>query len=420
MTNIKQAESLLERVGLIRWKHSDVLRDARYQFNVFSMLREPHDEVHLHSRFLAELLDPRGDHCQQDVFLRRFLQLLDIGGFPSEDARVHREYDNIDVFVAAGDHALIIENKIYAGDQDRQLERYFRAVRGMGFEHIGIVYLTLRGDSPSRQSLGDLTEESMDQGLHCLSYEDDVHSWLDACIEAATQNPVVRETLVQYQRLVEMLTGHPLSRGYIMELKDLLMDEETIALAVDIGQALVKAKIEIQFAFWKDLEARLRREDFALAADRAACPRYSRKRVQRYYERNRRKRYGIAIPLGKLPDDTELLFFVQVRSILYYSFIVVRDDDRNIAQEPQFDHLAEICTQVDESFKRSKRSLGWKGAKRRVSFKDFNSATAFALADPDKRQRYVDDFVAEITGLIEAFMDRLSDWRDAQKGLEAE
>ena len=127
MTKLDQGELLLQRASLIRWKHADALRDPRYQFNVFAILREPHDEVNLHSRFIAELLDPNGSHCQGDAFLRLFLQLLEIDDFPSQQARVHCEYENVDIFVAADQRAIIIENKVYAGDQHRQLERYFRA-----------------------------------------------------------------------------------------------------------------------------------------------------------------------------------------------------------------------------------------------------------------------------------------------------
>lgn len=60
--------------------------------------------------------------------------------------------------------------------------------------------------------------------------------------------------------------------------------------------------------------------------------------------------------------------------------------------------------QVDESFERSSKSLGWKGSSRRVSFKDFDDSNAFALADPEKRQRYIEDFVAEIKDTMSDFM----------------
>lgn len=304
MVQVNQMKLLLKRVALMRWKHSDVLRDSRYQFNLFSMLRDPYDEVHLHSRFLGELLDPKGDHCQEDAFLRLFLQHIGIDGFPSRDAEVEREYQNIDIFIRNDDRALIIENKIYAGDQHRQLERYYRAASRMGYDQIAVVYLTLNGDKPSQKSLGELVDKR-DEIVHCISYEEDIHAWLDACIDTAARYPVVRESIVQYQRLIETLTGHLLSRRYTMELRDLLIDEENIALATDIAQALAKAKIEIQFRFWEELEQRLRKEGLPVVDGSAAYPKYSRRRVWRYYEKSRRKRYGIALRLDELVGNVD-------------------------------------------------------------------------------------------------------------------
>lgn len=404
MTYTHQVQLLLDRVALLRWKHSDVLRDPRYQFNLFSMLREPQDEVNLHSRFLAELLDPKGTHCQGDAFLRLFLEHLGIDGFPSQDAEVEREYHGIDIFVGSGNYAVIIENKIYASDQDRQLQRYHRAASRRGFNHISIVYLTLHGDQPSKQTLGTLVDR-VDKIIHCVSYEQDIHAWLDECVNSAARYPVVRETIDQYQRLIEVLTGHSLSKGYTMEVRDLLMDEKNIALAVDIAQALVEAKIEIQFAFWKELEHSLRQQGLTTADGRDSYRKYSRTKVRRYYERGQRK-YGIMLKLDDLAGNAQLLFYIQVDWNLYYGFVVLRDDNRRIAQEAQFDHLAQLCVQVDHSFKRTAYWLGWRFPCHRINFKDFNDTNAFALADPANRREYIDELVSEIQAVIGDFMLR--------------
>lgn len=97
---------------------------------------------------------------------------------------------------------------------------------------------------------------------------------------------------------------------------------------------------------------------------------------------------------------------MQVGGGLYYSFIVVRGDNRSIAKEARFNGLAEICTELHESFKRTDLSLGWKYPSTRVSFRAFNDANAFALAEPVKRQNYIDERVAEIKELIRDFEAR--------------
>ncbi len=104
--------------------------------------------MNLHSRFLAALLDHRDHGTKGRENLRDFAHtVLGIEGqFDWTKSTVQRERDNIDILIT-------IENKIYAADQDRQLDRYVQIVREMGFEEIHPVYLTLHGSRPSQESL---------------------------------------------------------------------------------------------------------------------------------------------------------------------------------------------------------------------------------------------------------------------------
>ena len=45
-------------------------------FNIFSILNMERDEVHTHSSFIAELLNPKGSHGLKDEFLRLFIQYI--------------------------------------------------------------------------------------------------------------------------------------------------------------------------------------------------------------------------------------------------------------------------------------------------------------------------------------------------------
>jgi hypothetical protein len=120
---------LLKRVELITWKYRQIIQEPQYRFNIFTILRQEDDEVHLHSRFLAELLDPHGDHCQDCDLLEAFLHQVGVGRFQLKNVSVRREYRDIDILVTNDKQAIIIENKIYAQDQERQLERYYNAIR---------------------------------------------------------------------------------------------------------------------------------------------------------------------------------------------------------------------------------------------------------------------------------------------------
>jgi hypothetical protein len=277
MPDIDQIKQLLKRVELIAWKYRQIIQEPQYRFNIFTILRQEDDEVHLHSRFLAELLDPHGDHCQDCDLLEAFLHQVGVGRFQLKNVSVRREYRDIDILVTNDKQAIIIENKIYAQDQERQLERYYNAIRDKGFDDICVIYLTLHGDATSRYSLGDLPDQLGDDGVYSISYENNVHEWLETCIQRTCRHPGLRETLVQYQRLIERLTGQSLSKGYIMEIKELLKDETNIELAVNISRALMDAQVDIQFAFWEELERQLQEMGYRIAKESHYDP-YARKK----------------------------------------------------------------------------------------------------------------------------------------------
>jgi hypothetical protein len=264
-------EDLLRRVAQLNREHAATARDERRAFNVFAMLRAEDDEVNLHSRFLFELLNPQGTHGMGTAFLECFLAQAGLEDFDVTTATVQRECQNMDIFIAnAARQAIILENKIYAPDQPKQLLRYYKAVRKEGYRDVFVLYLTPYGDAPGAESAGNLDEEVI-----TLSYADDVRDWLDACIEAADAYPVIRETLVQYQRLVEKLTGQAGGR-LLMDVKALLKDEESLAAVISIGQAFTEVKIDIQFAFWSRLEEKLVAAGFTIVD----FWKYSRSRVE--------------------------------------------------------------------------------------------------------------------------------------------
>src|SRR6218665_2039668 len=197
-------DDFLQTVALLR---------ARYQrpagFNLFSVLRSTSDEVRLHSRFLAFLLDPKAGHNQGSALLNLLLQRLGIQDFDLESAVVEVEYQNIDILVRnASSQAVIIENKIYASDQDEQLWRYHQRITAEGYTDIHTLYLTLDGAEPSEQS-----RKSVD--VLALSYEAEIIAWLRDCIPLVAREPGVRESVFQYIELVQKLTSSDQSDIYM-------------------------------------------------------------------------------------------------------------------------------------------------------------------------------------------------------------
>jgi hypothetical protein len=133
------------------------------KFNLFEALNLVWHEVR-HSDFLAYLLDPQQNHGLGDAFLKAFLARALKGGAGMEVTRinidvwtltaaaVHREWQNIDLFVRdeANRLAVVIENKIRSTEHSNQLVKYLDCVSQecTGWKIIPI-YLTVEGDVPS-------------------------------------------------------------------------------------------------------------------------------------------------------------------------------------------------------------------------------------------------------------------------------
>src|SRR5206468_335947 len=133
-------------------------------FNMLRVLRGDSDEVRLHSRFIAALVDP-ALHVLGHALLLEFLNALEVptggyGAFSLSGLAVHVEHAGIDILITNDQRqAVLIENKVYAGDQDRQLRRYHDYLRDQGYGAVFVRYLSIDGHSPSQQSLAGLDSE---------------------------------------------------------------------------------------------------------------------------------------------------------------------------------------------------------------------------------------------------------------------
>ena len=222
-------------------------------FNIFNDLGFMSAEVHLHSMFLANLLNPKGSHGQRGKFLEAFLKMLqksfsaisadnlelDITNTSVEvEKYIGRQTDSeggrIDIYLTDGKHSIIIENKIYAVDQYHQMLRYWNygmSQKGDDTEKsFVLIYLTLDGCSPSKDSLG---EDLKENDIVCLSYKSDIRGWLDRCVELASRTPLVRETINQYISTIDILTNNVMEDN--KELLDILCKEENLDAIYDIA-----------------------------------------------------------------------------------------------------------------------------------------------------------------------------------------
>lgn len=220
-------QHLLNSVFSLSQHEKEIQQITGERFNIFDIVRIGHYEVGTHSPMLAELLNPNGRHGQGSRFLELFIEaisakkvetpsamsamcipLIDLPDPKRATVQMERslgELGRVDILISDNsDKKLIIENKIYANDQEGQVFRYLSDK-----SNPVVVYLTLRGDPPSAFSFDPKAEDAdtLATRLICASYQTDVFDWLEACRKEIPTVAQVRESLTQYIQLIKSLTG---------------------------------------------------------------------------------------------------------------------------------------------------------------------------------------------------------------------
>ena len=254
---------LLKDAALLYGKHEAGRPEP---FNVFSVLDIERDEVNCHSRFLKVLLDYEkpGDEAKENLmdFLQRIVGVDNVDSF-KQGVRVERESDHIDIQITTNDkqHAVVIENKIGAPDQWRQLCRYYRMMKDQGYGNVRLLYLKLNGDNPGEISFCGPDCEARS---HCkaISYRNTL-SWLERCQQRAYDQPELRESVAQYRRLVQKLTGMDFKGAYMNELMALCLEGEgsNLSLLHDFQEVLGnKVQPHLVQKLWCDIDVALKEE----------------------------------------------------------------------------------------------------------------------------------------------------------------
>jgi len=426
MTDLAEIKSLLAKVDAIGVKYSGIAEREQYGFNVFSVLRNSDEEVGLHSAFLAAILNPDGGHGQGVWFLNEFLTQASLEKISEEsDVQVFREYtrlrngamgserDSIDIFIKAGQRAIVIENKIYAEDQYEQIKRYVRFACDEGFseDKVDVIYLTLDGHEPSPDSLGDYDIKK----VMLMSYGDDVIPWLNKCIEHMAKHPTTRETLVLYQRIVQELTGKAMNEEENMEVADLLMETpKSFEITNKIVAAFDEAKAKTQLQFWEGLQSELKAvglKESAILDENEIGQKYTIGKIKAFYTKKRnRPWYGIKILLGAMKQHPErqICFYMEVDCNIYYGFIVQKLDGDRIRD-------VKINGEMKDVFKKNYKSTDWWPAWRYpkndngtfdldINFKTFEGKS-LELIDKHNRKSYLEQLAQEVKEAIQEGVD---------------
>ncbi len=251
MAKLNTINQLLNEIQIISESYKRVTEATGENFNIFSVLQMERNEVKTHSRFIAELLNPKGSHEQKDVFLKKFVELIKIENFDTTSAIVKVEFSigkkmedsggRLDIKIKDSKNKIIlIENKIDAPEQVNQLTRYNNYA-----PNDTLLFLTLEG-----QESKDINIPS--EKYRCISYKSDILNWLEECRKEATNIPLLRESITQYMYLIKKLTGQNINTKMSEEIAEkIITDKEKfetfitlIGASDDIKKRIIQQIVE--------------------------------------------------------------------------------------------------------------------------------------------------------------------------------
>jgi len=186
-------------------------RKTAPRHNVFRVLGVHLDEDRTHTPVIADLLSPAGTHGQGHLFLREFLdQCRTKPGFPLPDGCIDSArwfvdtqrvtaFGTLDLVIAcpARCYLIVIENKVYAGEQEDQVWRYSQWLdtQQRAYGTRALIYLTPDG-RPSTTA--------KEREYFRLSYRGDLADALGRAL-LHIQADGVRATVSQYLTVIRDL-----------------------------------------------------------------------------------------------------------------------------------------------------------------------------------------------------------------------
>ena len=415
--NKNKISNILQQVRLLKNKYDKLAAATGEDFNIFSILRIKRREVITHTPMLAELLDPHGSHRQGAAFLKRFLEIcikdqeytdLETFRVRSEERTDRGQFDIL--IEKEKETCIVIENKIYAGDQPHQLNNYYQDAKGNEFNQIKLIYLTLDGSEPDEKSLKAVNGQGNDLSIDdviLISYGEHIIKWLEVCMKLKGIQRIapIREILSQYRDLLKQLTGQSTNTRYSMDLTDILVRDENYELIPDLENMLLEYKVHLQLVFWEELAKVIPQKVDNCGIHDNQEKQASEDNIRHYYQGSRNRLYiGTTFKLGSFSwKQTEIALRVELGegSWIYYGFILLNENGDRVddCRDNRFDTLA--AKLLDNDFKRTKWWIGWKYPARNVIFPlDYSGQNRKYLQDHRNRRESVQELVTEIAATV--------------------
>lgn len=245
-------KSLLSRISTDKRIHEASLYSPLSEYNIFNILEVTSKEV-IMCRFLADLLNPDGQHGCGILFLKSFLQNILNKSRVNDTLLTHtdviREFvidhdRRIDIVIQNSRFFIPIEVKIYAGEQEGQCCDYYEYAKAFD-ENAQVVYLTRFGNEPSkysRKSKNGNSLISLDK-IKCISWENDICQWLNKLLPHI-KSPA-QSTVIQYIDAIHSIANRKDIQNMEHTMEILYESADFFSAGIQIEKAMKAAKCKL-------------------------------------------------------------------------------------------------------------------------------------------------------------------------------
>jgi len=260
-----------------------------------------------------------------------------------------------------------------------------------------IVYLTLDGREPPDSSRQDVPDDQ----LLCIGYGTFILPWLARCIEQSVRRPILRENLIQYQRVVQRLTNGAGQMDSVNESAGLLETPEQLTAAAQISLALDQKRSEIQLDYWERLQEELQSRLGLTQHDFVERWHFSRDKIEKYHKRGVSKRnfkyYGL---MFRIPGLEPFVLSVEIDWRIYYG---ITDCDKNDLGKQELSRIGDKLQEAfgdDHGFSHYRHVIyRYLPGMEEIFFRD-SEEMCDILADPDRRTEVVRTSAEELENAV--------------------
>ena len=177
--------------------------------------------------------------------------------------------------------------------------------------------------------------------------------------------------------------------------------------------ALIEAKIEVQYTFWKDLEKALKDKNYVI--ENLFNQQYTRNSVSNFYRKSKNNKwYGMSFKILNLDSKKMLYLTVEIYGSVYWGFRIIENED--VTRDfKEFDSLREKFKEMLsitglKCYDDEKTNwIGYLKFNNDLDFRGFNNQDIFNLVNDELRKEIIQNCVSDIDKGTKVFLEKIKD-----------